>query len=112
MGQLKFADMQQEFHRMRVEYEETVWAMAKYREDLFNCKNELKEANEMVRQINDSILVVEKEWEHAQAEKDKARAELEKAQGALSENKKALANVVWERNTLKVHMARIGALMT
>ena len=29
----------------------------------------------------------------------------------MSENNKTLTNVVWERNTLKVHMARIGALM-
>ena len=57
---------------MRVEYEETVWAMAKYREDLFNCKNELKEANEMVRHHNDSILVMEKDREYARVQRDKA----------------------------------------
>ena len=67
-------DMQQEFHRMRMEHEEAVRAAAKYREDLFNCWDELKEANEMVRRRNDSILVVEKKREHAQADRDKAQA--------------------------------------
>ena len=57
---------------MRVEHEEAVWAATKYREDLFNCRDELKEANEMVRHRNDSILVVEKDREHAQAERDKS----------------------------------------
>ena len=96
---------------MRVEHEEAVQAAAKYREDLFNCKNELKEANEMVRRRKDSILIVKKEREHARAERDKARAELEKAHGELSENEKALANVVRRRNTLKVHVVGIGAIM-
>ena len=96
---------------MPVEHVEVVWATKKYREDLFNCKNELKEANEMVRRCNDSILIVEKEREHAWVERDNARAELENAQGALKENEKTLANVVWERNTLKVHVAGIRALV-
>ena len=65
----------------------------------------------MVRRCNDSILVVEKEREHARAERDKARPELEKAYGVLSKNEKALTNVVRERNTLKVHVAGIGALV-
>ena len=111
MGRSKFSDMQHEFHKMCVEHEEAVRAVTKYREDLFNCKNELKEATEMVRHCDDSILVTKKEREHGQAERDRARADLEKAKGALSENKKALANVVWELNTLKVHVAGIRALV-
>ena len=57
---------------MRMEHKEVVRAMTKYREDFFNCKNELKEANEMVRHRNDSILVMEKEREYARVERDKA----------------------------------------
>ena len=79
MGRSKFVDMQHEFHKMCVEHEEAVRAVTKYREDLFNCKNELKEATEMVKHRDNSIIVAEKEREHAQAERDKAHAELEKA---------------------------------
>ena len=39
-----------------MEHKEAVQAVIKYREDLFNWKNELKEANKMVRRRNDSIL--------------------------------------------------------
>ena len=78
--------MQREFHRMYVEHEEVASVATKYREDLFNCNDELKEATEMVTRHDDSIIVVEKEREHAWAERDKVWAELEKAQGALSEN--------------------------
>ena len=60
IGQSKFTDMQREFRRIHVEHEEAVRAVAKYKEDLFNFKNELKEANEMVRHRNDSILNVER----------------------------------------------------
>ena len=94
VGRMKFADMQQEFHKMCKEHEETDCAAAKYKEDLFNFRDELKEANEMVRCRNDSIIIVEKEREHARSERDKAKAELEKAQRVLRENKKVLANVV------------------
>ena len=69
-----------------MEHEEVVQVATKYREDLFNYNDELKEATEMVRRHDDSILVVEKEREHAWAERDKVWAELENAQGALSEN--------------------------
>ena len=109
MSRLMFTDMQQEFHRMCMEQEEAVQAATKYRNDLFNCRDELKEANEMVRLRNDSILVMENEMEHAQVERDKARAELEKAREALCKNERALANVVWERNILKVYV--VGALV-
>ena len=111
MGRAKFVDMQRDFHRMHVEHDEATRAAAKYREDLFNCKNELKEAIEMVRHCDDSLLAAEKEKEYAQVEMDRARANLEKSNGALSENEKALANVVREWNTLKVHVADIGALV-
>ena len=104
--------MQYEFHRMRQEHEEAIRATGRYSEDLFNCRDELKEVNEMVRHRNDSILLVEKEKEHAQAERDKARTELENAQRALRENEKALANVVQEKNTLKVHMVGIRAVVS
>ena len=85
--------------------------MAKYREDLFNCRDDLKEANEMVTCRNDSILTVENEREHAQSERDKARVELEKAQGVLRDNEKELAAAVWERNSLMVHVAGIEELV-
>ena len=49
---------------MRQEYEEVVHATAKYKENLFNCRDELKEANEMVRHCNDSILNLENKREH------------------------------------------------
>ena len=49
---------------MGVEYEEVVRVTTKYREDLFNCKNELKEAKEMVRHCNAFIFVVENKREH------------------------------------------------
>ena len=60
-----------------------VRAAAKYREDLFNCWDELKKANEMVRRRNDSILVVEKEREYARSDRDKAKDKLEKVQAEL-----------------------------
>ena len=75
--------VEHEFHRMGVEHEEVVWATTKYGEDLFNCKNELKEAKEMVRRCNNSIFVVENKREHAWAKRDKVGAELEKAQGGI-----------------------------
>ena len=65
----------------------------------------------MVRHHNDSILIVENERKHARAEKDKARAELEKTRGVLRENEKALAIVLRKRNTLKVHVVGIWALV-
>ena len=65
----------------------------------------------MVRRRYDSILIVEKEKKHAWSERDKVKAEQERVQGALYENEKALVNVILERNTLKVHVARIRALM-
>ena len=65
----------------------------------------------MVRSHNDSILNMEKEREHAWSERDKAWAELEKAQGALHNNEMVLAVTVQERNSLKVNVAIIGALV-
>ena len=52
---------------MHQEHEEAVRAAEKYREDLLNFQDELKEANEMVRHRNDSILIMEKEREHARS---------------------------------------------
>ena len=111
MGRAKFTDMKMDFHRMRVEHEEVVWVVAKYRENLFNCKNELKEATKIVRSCDDSLLATEKGKEYAQVERDRAWADLEKAKGVLSDNEKALANTIWEWNTLKAHMACLGALV-
>ena len=44
LGQAMFADIQKDYHRMKVENEEAVQAAAKYREDLHTCKSELKES--------------------------------------------------------------------
>ena len=42
MGLGKFEDIQRDLHKMCVEQEEAVRAMAKNREDLFNCKTSSK----------------------------------------------------------------------
>ena len=39
-----FADMQRDYHRMKVEYDEVVGAANRYREDLNMARNELKDA--------------------------------------------------------------------
>ena len=105
MDRAKFADIQRDFHRMCVEQEEAARAAAKSREDLFNCKNELKEAIEMVRSHDESLFALEKEKEYAQIEKNRAKADLEKAKMALNEHEKVLASAFWERDLLKVQVA-------
>ena len=111
IGRAKFVDMQRDFHKIRVEHKKAVRAATKYKVDLFNCKNELKKATEMMRHREDSLLAAKKKKKYAQVERDRARADLEKAKGALSENEKALANTVREWNMLKAHVAGIGALV-
>ena len=44
-----FVDMQRDYHRMKVEYEEAVQAATKYKEDLHSCKNDLNEVSEVAR---------------------------------------------------------------
>ena len=43
-----FADMQRDYHRMKVEYDEVVWAASRYQEDLHTARNKLKGATEVV----------------------------------------------------------------
>ena len=69
---------------MKVEHEEAVQAAAKYQEDLYTCKSELKGVFEVARQCEHFLLAVEKEVEYAQVERDRAKAE------ALTEHKKVL----------------------
>ena len=80
-----FADMQQDYHRMKVEYEEVVWAAAKYQEDLNTSRNELKGASEVVKSCKDSLLALEKEKEYTDLKRDQAKADLEKAKVGLLE---------------------------
>ena len=49
MGRAKFVDMERDFHRMHMEQEEAARVAAKYREELFNCKIELREVTEAAR---------------------------------------------------------------
>ena len=56
---------QRDFHRMRIEQEKAAQAVAKYREELFNCKNELKEATELARSRCESFIALEKKKEYA-----------------------------------------------
>ena len=60
--------------------------MAKYKEELFNYKNELKEVTE----VNQSFLALEKETEYAQLEWDRAKADLERAKAVLIKHEKVL----------------------
>ena len=80
-------------------------------EDLAKCQEDLKEAGEMVKHSEGSILDVEKEMGHAWSKRDKARSELAKAHNALCEHERALVVTIRERNSLKVHVARIRALV-
>ena len=49
--------------------------------------------------------------EYAQLERDRAKADLVKASVALTEHEKVLDAKVWERNSLRVQVAGIGAQM-
>ena len=104
----KISDMQRDYQRMKVEHEEAVWTPAKYREDLYTCKSELKEVSEVARQRKHSLLAVEKEVEYAQVERDRAKADLVKASAALIEHKKVLDAAVQEKNFVRVQVAGIG----
>ena len=92
---------------MRVEQEEATRVAAKYREELFNCKNELKEVTEVARSRDQSLLTLEKETEYAQLERDRAKVDLEKAKVALIEHEKVLDGAVRERNSLRIQVAGI-----
>ena len=109
MGRAKFADIQRDFHKMRVEQEEAARAAAKYREELFNCKNDLKEATEMARSRDESLIALENEKEYVQLERDRAKANLEKAKTALIEHERVLDSAVRARNSLRIQVAGIGA---
>ena len=74
-----FADMQRDYHWMKEEHAEALWAATKYREDLHVCKSELKGASEVVTSYKHSLIALEKEKEYADHEKDRARADLERA---------------------------------
>ena len=70
LGQARFADMKQDYHKFVVEQEEGARAVAKYREDLHTCKNELNRASEVVKSYRESLLAIEKEKEYADLERD------------------------------------------
>ena len=72
-----FADMQRDYHRMKMEYEVLVRAAAKYREDLNTSRNEVKEVVEVVTGCKESLLVLEKEKEYDDLERDWAKAALQ-----------------------------------
>ena len=96
-----FADMQKDYHQLKVEYEEAMQATAKYREDLYTCKNELKGASEAVKGCRDSLLAIEKEKEYADLERDWAKADLEKAKATLQEQDRAFHVATQEQDMLK-----------
>ena len=79
-----------------MEYEEAVRVAAKYREDLHTCKNELKEASEVVKGCKDSLLALEKDY--VDRERNQARADLERANIALQERDSALHIATRERD--------------
>ena len=83
MSRAMFADMQQDYHRTKEEYEKVVRAVARYREELHHSKEELKGATEVVASCRHSILALEKEKEYADLEKDQAKADLKKTKTAL-----------------------------
>ena len=82
--------------------------MAKYREDLHTCKNELKGGSEVVKGCRDSLLALEKEKEYADLERDRAKADLEKAKAALQEQDRAFHAATQERDMLKGELDRMG----
>ena len=93
---------------MKVEQEEASRAAAKYREELFNCKNELKEVTEVAKSLSQSLLALEKEVEYAQLERERAKIDLDRAKVVLTEHEKMLDATVRERNSLRIQVAGIG----
>ena len=78
-----FIDMQQDYNRLKEEYDEAVRVVAKYQEEVHQKKEELKGAAEVVVSCRQSLLSLEKEKKHAGLEKDRARVDLEQAKVAL-----------------------------
>ena len=107
LGRTMFADMRWDYHRIKMEYEELVRAVAKYQEDLNMSGNELKRAAEVVKSCKESLLVLEKKKEYADLEMDWAKADFEKAKVALQEQDRALQIAARERDALKAKVAGI-----
>ena len=103
-----FADMQWDYHRLKEKYEEAGRAATRYRKDLHTCKNELKEASEVVASCRHAILALEKEKEYADLEKDRAKADLKKAKATLLEQDRAFNVAALERDILKGELAGVG----
>ena len=72
VGRLRFVDIQHEVYMLRKEHEKALRTTAK-------CQDDLKEAGEMVKCWEATVLEVEKEMEHVQAERDRAQTNLTKA---------------------------------
>ena len=90
LGRIMFEEMQQDYHRMKDKYEEVVRAGAKYREELYISRNELKRATEVVTSCRQSLMALEKEKKYADLERDRAKVDLEKAKTTLQDQEKAL----------------------
>ena len=71
-------------------------------------QKELKEATEMVRSRNESLVALENEKKYAPIERDRAKVDLEKAKATLNEHEKLLASAVQERDSLKAKVPGIG----
>ena len=106
--QAKFTDMHRDYYKMKVEQEEAARAAAKYRDELFNCKNELKEVTEVAKSRSQSLMDLEKETEYAQLERDRAKVDLARAKAVLIKHEKVLDGAVRERNSLRIQVARVG----
>ena len=102
MGRLRFANMQQEVYKLRNEHEEAICTATK-------CLEDLKESGKMVKLCEGSIHDANKERKHAQFERTQAK--MAKAQEAMRDHERALIATVRERNSLKDHVAGIGALV-
>ena len=109
MGRLRFKNMQQEVYRLRNEHEEAICTATKCLEDLAKCLEDLKEAGKMVKLCEGSIHDADKERKHAQFERTQAK--MAKAQEAMRDHERALVATIRERNSLKDHVAGIGALV-
>ena len=59
----------------------------------------------MLSDCRHSLLVAEKEWDHAGLERDCARADLERAKTFLQEKDRALQVTAQEQDALKAEMA-------
>lgn len=57
-------------------------------------QKELKEATEMVRSRNESLVALENDKKYALIERDRAKVDLEKAKATLNEHEKLLASAV------------------